>query len=235
MERRLWEVSRAVLPHRHVFDFNQALMDFGATLCTARKPKCLVVPAVEDVRVLPVEPGASLTLRPIVPRDEPDPCASVHDPRACRNTSMSLRQSHARGRGRTPVSSGDRRIGPYELRSLIGAGGMGEVYLARDTKLGRDVAIKMLPAGVAHDPERIRRFEREARTLASLNHPNIAHVYGVEDSGSDAALVMEYVEGPTLADRHARGPLALDDACRWRARSPRRSSTRTSAASCTAT
>ena len=106
----------------------------------------------------------------------------------------------------------DRRIGPYELRGLIGAGGMGEVYLARDTKLGRDVAIKVLPPGVAHDAERIRRFEREARTLASLNHPHIAHIYGVEDAGGTSALVMEYVEGPTLADRLSSGPLPLDEA-----------------------
>lgn len=105
-----------------------------------------------------------------------------------------------------------RRIGPYELRALIGAGGMGEVYLARDTKLGRDVAIKMLPPGVSHDPDRIRRFEREARTLAALNHPYIAHVYGVEEAQGGGALVMEFVEGPTLADRIARGPLPLDEA-----------------------
>jgi Tol biopolymer transport system component len=110
------------------------------------------------------------------------------------------------------VTTGDRRIGPYELRSLIGAGGMGEVYLARDTRLGRDVAIKMLPPGVAHDAERIRRFQREARTLASLNHPNIAHVYGVEDTADNGALVMEFVEGPTLADRIARGPVPPDEA-----------------------
>src|SRR5258706_12675733 len=90
------------------------------------------------------------------------------------------------------------RVGVYEIGSLLGAGGMGEVYRARDTRLGRDVAIKVLPASVALDPDRLSRFEREARVLASLNHPNIAAIYGVEQAGDVQALVLELVEGVTL-------------------------------------
>jgi len=92
------------------------------------------------------------------------------------------------------------RIGVYEIRSMLGAGGMGEVYRARDTKLERDVAIKVLPQSVAGDPERLSRFEREARLLASLNHPNIASIYGFEDTAGVPALILELVEGRTLAD-----------------------------------
>jgi serine/threonine-protein kinase len=103
-------------------------------------------------------------------------------------------------------------IGSYEILSLIGAGGMGEVYHARDTRLDRDVAIKVLPDALAADPERIARFEREAKTLAALNHPNIAQIHGVEESGSVRALVMEFVDGDTLADRIASGPFPLHDA-----------------------
>lgn len=95
------------------------------------------------------------------------------------------------------------RLGVYEIAALIGVGGMGEVYRATDTSLGRQVAIKVLPEAVAHDPERVARFEREAKTLAALNHPNIAAIYGLERSSSTTALVMELVEGPTLADRIA--------------------------------
>ena len=104
------------------------------------------------------------------------------------------------------------RLGPYEITGRIGAGGMGEVYRARDTKLQRDVAIKILPEALAHDTERLARFEREARTLASLNHPNIAQIHGLEESDGIKALVMELVEGPTLADRVAQGPIPLDEA-----------------------
>jgi serine/threonine-protein kinase len=104
------------------------------------------------------------------------------------------------------------RIGPYEIAAAIGAGGMGEVYLARDTKLNRDVALKVLPASLAGDPDRLARFRREAQVLAALNHPNIAHIHGFEDSGDVHALVMELVEGPTLADRIKHGPLPLDEA-----------------------
>src|SRR6058998_3109551 len=101
------------------------------------------------------------------------------------------------------------RLGPYEIKALIGQGGMGEVYRARDTKLGRDVAIKILPEVFAADPERLARFEREAHLLASLNHPHIAAIYGLEESNGARALVLELVEGPTLAERIAQGPIPL--------------------------
>ena len=104
------------------------------------------------------------------------------------------------------------RVGPYEVTAKIGEGGMGEVYRARDTKLSRDVALKILPEAFATDSERLARFKREAQVLASLNHPNIATIYGFEDGGAVHALVMELVEGPTLADRIGRGPLTLDEA-----------------------
>ena len=104
------------------------------------------------------------------------------------------------------------RVGPYEVTGLLGTGGMGEVYRARDHKLGRDVAIKVLPQAFAADSDRVARFEREGHVLASLNHPNIAAIYGVEDAGDVHALVLELVEGPTLADRLATGPLPLDEA-----------------------
>src|SRR6266498_1365522 len=104
------------------------------------------------------------------------------------------------------------RLGPYEILSPLGAGGMGEVYRAKDTKLDREVAIKVLPEAFVSDPERVARFQREARTLAALNHPHIGGIYGFEDTGGIHALVLELVEGPTLADRVARGPIPLDDA-----------------------
>jgi eukaryotic-like serine/threonine-protein kinase len=104
------------------------------------------------------------------------------------------------------------RLGPCEILSALGAGGMGEVYRARDTKLGRDVAIKILPAEFTHDPDRVARFQREAHVLASLNHPNIAAIYGLEETNGLTALVLELVEGPTLADRIAQGPVPLDEA-----------------------
>jgi eukaryotic-like serine/threonine-protein kinase len=109
------------------------------------------------------------------------------------------------------VSPGSR-LGRYEIVSRIGAGGMGEVYRARDSKLGRDVAIKVLPEAFAQDGERMARFEREAKLLATLNHPNIASIYGVEESGLTDALVMELAEGPTLADRLRSGPIPLHEA-----------------------
>src|SRR4051812_46763520 len=104
------------------------------------------------------------------------------------------------------------RLGLYEITAALGAGGMGEVYRAMDTRLGREVAIKVLPDGLASDPERIARFEREAKVLASLNHPHIAALYGMDESGGQHFLVMELVEGDTLADRLARGPLSVLDA-----------------------
>src|ERR671930_1810204 len=93
------------------------------------------------------------------------------------------------------------RIGPYEVTSQLGEGGMGVVFRARDTKLLRDVALKVLPDHFADDPDRLSRFEREAQVLASLNHPNIAQIYGLEKAGSTSCIVMELVEGETLAER----------------------------------
>ena len=103
------------------------------------------------------------------------------------------------------------RIGSYEITAQIGAGGMGEVYRARDTRLKRDVALKILPESFATDPERLARFQREAEVLASLNHPNIAAIHGLEESGGIKALVMELVEGSTLADRIAQGAIPVDE------------------------
>src|SRR5215204_823119 len=104
------------------------------------------------------------------------------------------------------------RIGPYEILSVIGAGGMGEVYRARDAKLNRDVAIKVLLPNVVADPARIARFQREAQVLASLNHPNIAHIHGVEETNGVTALILELVEGEDLAQRIARGAIPIDEA-----------------------
>jgi serine/threonine protein kinase len=104
------------------------------------------------------------------------------------------------------------RVGPYVITAQIGVGGMGEVYRATDTKLKRDVAIKVLPDALAHDPERLARLQREAQVLASLNHSHIAAIYGIEDADGACALVLELVEGETLADRIARGSIPLDEA-----------------------
>ena len=104
------------------------------------------------------------------------------------------------------------RLGHYDVTALIGEGGMGQVYQATDTKLNRQVALKILPEAFASDPDRLARFQREAHVLASLNHPNIAAIYGLEESGDTRALVLELVEGPTLADRIAQGAIPLDEA-----------------------
>ena len=109
------------------------------------------------------------------------------------------------------LAPGSRR-GPYEITAKIGAGGMGEVYRARDTQLDRDVALKILPEAFARDPERLARFEREAKTLAALNHPHIAHIHGLEESDGVRALVLEFVDGPTLADRIAQGRIPIHEA-----------------------
>jgi Tol biopolymer transport system component len=109
------------------------------------------------------------------------------------------------------LASGSR-IGSYEILAQLGIGGMGEVYRARDTKLGREVAIKVLPDVFACDPDRLARFQREAQVLAALNHPNIAAIYGLDDDGKTKALILELVPGDTLADRIARGPIPLDEA-----------------------
>src|SRR5438034_11592840 len=106
------------------------------------------------------------------------------------------------------------QLGHYEVLSLLGQGGMGEVYRARDTHLERDVAIKVLPHALANDPERLARFDREAKILAALNHPNIAVIYGLVESGGGRALVMELVEGETLTAVIKRGPMSVKDTCK---------------------
>src|SRR5204863_2771391 len=103
------------------------------------------------------------------------------------------------------------RLAHYEITSHLGSGGMGDVYQASDTKLGRSVAIKFLPEAFSHDNDRVARFEREARVLASLNHPNIAAIHGLEESGDRKFLVMELVGGETLAERIKRGPTPVDE------------------------
>jgi serine/threonine protein kinase len=104
------------------------------------------------------------------------------------------------------------RLGPYEITGSLGAGGMGEVYRAVDTNLKRQVAIKVLPPSMTDDADRLSRFQREAEVLASLNHPNIAAIFGLERVGGQTAIAMELAEGSTLADRVAHGPLPLDEA-----------------------
>ena len=155
-------------------------------------------------------------------------CAIMSPPRAAhlqrwaddRNEGPSCLGLRPRRRRRDSYNSDHRlmrlppgtRLGPYEIRGTLGAGGMGEVYRAVDTNLGRGVAVKVLPEAFAQDPERLARFEREARTLASLNHPNIAIVHGFERADGIPALVMELVDGPTLADRIATSPVPLKEA-----------------------
>src|SRR5438445_5040939 len=104
------------------------------------------------------------------------------------------------------------RLGVYEVTAQIGEGGMGQVFRARDTKLNRDVALKVLPDSFANDPDRLARFTREAQVLASLNHPNIAHIHGLEEADGVTALVLELVEGEDLAQRISRGAIPLDEA-----------------------
>jgi serine/threonine protein kinase len=103
-------------------------------------------------------------------------------------------------------------VGPYEVVAKLGEGGMGQVYRARDTRLNRDVALKVLPASFSADPGRAARFRREAQVLASLNHPNIAQIHGLEEHGDNTTLVMELVTGETLAARIARAPMTVEDA-----------------------
>ena len=112
----------------------------------------------------------------------------------------------------TRASLVGRQIGSHRILSLLGAGGMGEVYRARDTKLGRDVAIKVVADAFLSDPERLARFEREARVLATLNHPHIGAIYGLEEADGVRGLVLELVEGATLAERLASGPLPIQEA-----------------------
>src|SRR5436853_5707035 len=105
-----------------------------------------------------------------------------------------------------------QQLGSHEITALIGRGGMGEVYRARDTKLKRDVAIKILPDEFARDADRVARFQREAEALASLSHQNIAGIYDLQNSGETRFLVMELVDGETLAERITRGPLSVEEA-----------------------
>src|SRR5271156_5430499 len=107
------------------------------------------------------------------------------------------------------------KLGPYEIVAPLGAGGMGEVYRARDTRLDRTVAIKILPPHLSEKPEARERFEREARAISSLSHPNICHLYDIGSQDGASYLVMEYLEGETLAARLTRGPLPLDQVLRY--------------------
>jgi serine/threonine protein kinase len=107
------------------------------------------------------------------------------------------------------------RLGVHEITALLGEGGMGQVYRARDTKLKRDVAIKILPEEFSNDPDLLARLQREAEVLASLNHPNIAAIYDIQEAAGSLFLVLELVEGETLADRVRRGPAAIEDVLTW--------------------
>jgi len=111
----------------------------------------------------------------------------------------------------TAPLAGLQRIGPYQILMPLGSGGMGEVYRAKDTKLGREVALKLLPRGATNVPEMHARFAHEAQVLASLNHPNIAAIYGMEEEGDVCCLVLELIEGETLAERIVGGPLSIDE------------------------
>ena len=110
-----------------------------------------------------------------------------------------------------PLFAGTR-LGHYDVTALLGEGGMGQVWQATDTQLNRQIALKILPDAFAADPDRLARFTREAPILASLNHPNIAAIHGIEEAEGTRALVLELVEGPTLADRIAKGPIPVDEA-----------------------
>src|SRR5262245_23333403 len=113
---------------------------------------------------------------------------------------------------RQPPALVGTHLGNYRIDALLGEGGMGQVFRARDTRLGRDVAIKVLPPAFANDPDRVSRFEREARVLAALNHPNIGAIHGIEDTAVGRALVLELIEGDTLADHLHGGPLPVSEA-----------------------
>src|SRR5215831_2961599 len=125
-----------------------------------------------------------------------------------------LENAAAVGDAKVTVLTAGVRLGPYRIEGKLGEGGMGKVYRARDTKLKRDVAIKILPEEFARDADRVNRFQREAHLLASLNHPNIAQIYGLEESNHTNCIIMELVEGPTLAERLRLGPLPIEDALR---------------------
>src|SRR5208337_4305999 len=110
---------------------------------------------------------------------------------------------------RTVALTSGTKLGPYEIVSLVGAGGMGEVYRARDTRLGREVAIKVLPEALAHDADRLQRFEQEARTIAALNHPNILGIHDIGAHDGAPFLVSEFLEGQTLREKLVSGPLPV--------------------------
>ena len=156
-----------------------------------REVESLLISDASDVSFLDVLPFASESV--------------LADPLAFPRASMEHTLSHA-------VLTPGLRVGPYEIITPLGAGAMGEVYRACDTKLNREVALKVLPELFALDPDRRARFTREAQMLAALNHPNIAAIYGLEESNGAQALVLELVQGPTLADRIARGPMSLEEA-----------------------
>ncbi len=163
----------------------------------------------------PLESGSPhAPIRRHTPRPVRDPVFARRRRARLRSRSRCAARATARSR-RSPAEATTvigRTIGPYQVVAKLGEGGMGEVYRARDTKLDRAVAIKILPEAFAADTERIARFQREARTLASLNHPNIAHIHGLEESDGVRALVMELVEGEDLAQRIARGAIPVAEA-----------------------
>src|SRR5215831_8766592 len=132
------------------------------------------------------------------------------------------------------LAAGDK-LGPYEILASIGAGGMGEVFRARDTMLKREVALKVLPAAFVQDPERMARFQREAEVLASLDHPNIGPIYGLVESDGSRSLVLALIEGPTLADHLRSDPYRKRKRSRLRVRSPKRWNMRMTTESCIAT
>ena len=150
----------------------------------------------------------------LIAADEADARLSDQWPLVSRSLLAELRLASGAERSADTASPGlvaGNRLGKYDVLAPLGAGGMGEVYRAHDPRLGRDVAIKILPSAFTSDPDRLARFEREARLLAALNHPHIAGIYGIEDTGAAPALVLELVEGPTLADRLAAGRLRIEE------------------------
>src|SRR5580692_3461095 len=134
----------------------------------------------------------------------------MREGRSCARKVEAIRDESNQSDAPMPLNPGTK-LGPYEITGAIGAGGMGEVYRARDTRLDRIVAIKVLPAHLADNAELRERFEREARTVASLNHPHICTLFDIGRQGETEFLVMEYLEGETLAERLAKGPLPLDE------------------------
>ena len=129
----------------------------------------------------------------------------------CNSRATSAVSYNPRPRANLIIAPGTR-LGTYEIVSLIGSGGMGEVYRAKDTRLGREVALKVLPDTFTHDPERLARFRREAQALAALNHPHIAQIHGLEEANGTQFLILELVDGESLDKRIARGPIPTDEA-----------------------